>query len=83
MSFTVKLILSILLDIVDFFIGRIIGVGMIGDLLIGICAVIMWGAPGIAAFWELLDPSEQIDGFVPTLTLIALSQMGAKKKKAA
>ena len=81
MSYGFKLFLSIALDLVDFTLGRAFGVGMVGDFALGVIAVLLWGPAGLAAFWELLDPSEQIDGFVPTLTLIALSQAGAREKE--
>ncbi|MEL6361676.1 MAG: hypothetical protein AAFR21_11375 [Pseudomonadota bacterium] len=75
-----KLLLAITLDILDFTIGRMLGAGTIIDLIFGVIAVIVWGPAGLIAFWELLDPSEQVDGFVPTMTIIAISQMGKKKK---
>lgn len=77
-AYVAKLLISVLLDILDFTIGRMVGAGMVTDLVFAAIAVVMWGPAGLAAFWELLDPSEQIDGFVPTMTLIALSQMGRK-----
>ena len=77
----VKLIIAIVIDIIDFTVGRILGTGMVLDLVIAIIAVVLWGPAGLVALWELADPSEQIDGFVPTMTLIALSQMGKSKKK--
>ena len=49
--------------------------------MLGAAAVAMFGWSGLFAFWEAADPTGQLDGFVPTLTLIALSQMGKEKKK--
>ena len=74
-----KLAIAILLDILDFTVGRIPGYELFFDAVLGIFAVLLWGWPGIIAFWELADPTGQIDGFVPTMTLIALSQMGKKR----
>lgn len=80
-----KLVISVLLDLADFTIGRlgivIPGFEMGFDAVLGVAAVALWGWPGLFAFWELADPTGQIDGFVPTLTLIALSQMRNKKNK--
>ncbi|MEM8770630.1 MAG: hypothetical protein AAGD92_03165 [Pseudomonadota bacterium] len=76
-----KLLLCVVLDILDFTIGRIPGFELPFDILLGVAAVVMWGWPGLFAFWEVADPTGQIDGFTPTLTLIALSQMGKRKKK--
>lgn len=75
-----KLLIAIALDILDFTVGRIPGLEIIVDAILGIFAVLLWGWPGIIAFWEMADPTGQIDGFVPTMTLIALSQMKGKKR---
>jgi hypothetical protein len=48
-------------------------------LIFGAIALVLWGPVGLIAFWEAVNPVEPIDGFVPTMTLIALSQMGKKK----
>jgi hypothetical protein len=76
-----KLIVAIILDVLDFTIGRIPGFELPFDIVLGVAAVVMFGWPGLFAFWEVADPTGQIDGFAPTLTLIALSQMGKDKKK--
>ncbi|WP_411817734.1 hypothetical protein [Hyphococcus sp. DH-69] len=76
---TGKLIISIILDLLDFTIGRIPGLEMVVDGLLGVAAVVMWGWPGLIAFWEIADPTGQVDAFVPTLTLLALSQMRKEK----
>lgn len=77
----VKLAIAIVLDILDFTIGRIPGFEIIVDIALGVAAVLMFGWPGLFAFWELADPTGQIDGFAPTLTLIALSQMRRGDRK--
>ena len=80
-----KLVVAIVLDILDFTVGRIPGFELPFDIILGVAAVAMFGWPGLFAFWETIDLTGQADGFVPTLTLIALSQMGksGKNKKAA
>ena len=70
-----KLAIAVALDIIDFTVGRIPGLEAVVDIALGVAAVLMFGWPGLFAFWELADPTGQIDGFAPTLTLIALSQM--------
>ncbi len=77
----VKLIIAIALDALDFTVGRIPGVELPFDIVMGVAAVALFGWPGLFAFWETADLTGQIDGFVPTLTLIALTQMGKNKKK--
>ena len=74
-----KLIVSVVLDVLDFTVGRIPGFEAAFDVILGVAAVAMWGWPGVFAFWELGDPTGQMDGFVPTMTLIALSQMNKSK----
>lgn len=75
-----KLLIAVAIDIIDFTVGRIFGAGTALDIIFAILAVILWGPAGLIAFWEVADPSGQIDAFVPTMTLIALSQMGKAKK---
>lgn len=77
----VKLALAVALDSLDFTVGRIPGLEIFVDAALGVIAVLMFGWAGLFAFWELADPTGQIDGFAPTLTLIALSQMGKGDKK--
>lgn len=77
-----KLVIAVILDVLDFTIGRVPGFEIAFDLFLGAAAVAMWGWPGAFAFLEVADPTGQIDGFVPTMTLIALSQMGKRRKKA-
>ena len=80
-----KLMIAIILDLADFTIGRagiiIPGFEIGFDAVLGVAAVALWGWPGLFAFWELADPTGQADAFVPTMTLIALSQMGKGRKK--
>ncbi len=78
-----KLLLAVVLDILDFTIGRVPGFEFAFDIILGVTAVVLWGWPGLVAFWEIADPTGQADAFVPTMTLIALSQMGKGKKKSA
>lgn len=79
-----KLFLCIVLDVLDFTIGRIPGFEIAFDAFLAAAAVAMWGWAGLFALWEIADPTGQADGFVPTMTLIAISQLGkAKKKKSA
>jgi len=77
----VKLALAVLLDILDFTLGRITGVGSVVDVVFAGIAFVLWGPIGLIHLWEVADPSDQIDGFVPTMTLIALSQLGRRRKK--
>ena len=66
-----KLIISIIFDLSDFFF-RIPGLGSIWDIAGGVLGLALWGIPGGFQFLELIDISEQIDGFIPTVTLAGL-----------
>lgn len=80
-SDVVKFVLAVLLDILDFSVLSMMpGTGMITDIIMGAIAFVLWGPVGLFAFWETLNPVEPIDAFVPTMTLIALSQMGKGRK---
>ena len=74
-SNTAKFVIAVALDVLDFTVGRTPGFELIVDAMLGVIAVALWGWPGFFAFLEVADPTGQIDGFVPTMTLIALSQM--------
>lgn len=67
-----KFFISILIDGFDFFLGRIPGLGTIWDLVQTYVAYCLWGPAGLAAIWEMVDLTDQIDGFVPSVTLAGL-----------
>ena len=75
-----KLIVAVVLDVLDFTIGRIPGFELAFDAILGVAAVFLWGWAGLFAFWEIFDPTGQADAFVPTMTIIALTQMRRGKK---
>ena len=70
-----KLVAAVLLDIADFTIGRIIGFGTGFDIVLAGIGFALFGWKGLAQLWEVADPTDQIDGFVPTLTLVALANL--------
>ena len=76
-----KLVVAVILDILDFTVGRIPGFELAFDAILGVAAVAMFGWAGLFAFWELADPTGQADAFVPTLTIIAITQLRSGKKK--
>ena len=75
-----KLAAAILLDLADMVIGRIIGFGTGFDILLAGAGFLLFGWKGLIQLWEVADPTDQIDGFVPTLTLVALAELRAAKK---
>ncbi|MBS3170488.1 hypothetical protein J4223_01795 [Candidatus Woesearchaeota archaeon] len=72
---TIKLILSIVFDVTDFFIGRIPVFGTIFDIFGGILAIFLWGSSGAIQFWEVIDITDQFDGFIPTVTIIGIASL--------
>jgi hypothetical protein len=69
----VKLAVCIGLDVMDFFIGRIPGFGIVYDLACALICAAMWGRNGWWVLLEQIDFTEQIDAFIPTCTLVALA----------
>lgn len=78
----VKLVIAVVLDLLDFLIGRIIGFGTGFDVVLTAVGFALFGWKGLAQAWEVVDVTDQIDGFVPTLTLIALAELRQAKKRA-
>ena len=67
-----KLGLCLTMDFFDFFIGRLLGFGIAFDIGCALIATALWGKRGWWALLEVADITEQLDGFVPTCTIIAL-----------
>lgn len=71
-AYFARLWISVAIDLVDATVGRIPAWGMIGDGMGTAAMLFLWGWPGLFNLAELLDPTEQIDGFIPTATIVAL-----------
>ena len=67
-----KFTISIIWDILDFSIFRTFYIGTHADAISIPIAYALWGPIGILASWELLDLTDQVDGFIPTITIIGL-----------
>ncbi|HIH15071.1 MAG: hypothetical protein QT08_C0017G0006 [archaeon GW2011_AR17] len=67
-----KFLLSIAFDVTDFFLGRIPGFGTVFDIAGGFLGLWLWGLPGGLQFLEILDITDQLDSFVPTMTLAGI-----------
>ena len=73
-----KLGICIGLDAFDFTFGRLLGFGIAVDVGSALIAMGLWGV-GWRSLWsmpELFDLTEQIDGFLPSCTFIALAAWG-------
>jgi hypothetical protein len=67
-----RLALSVVIDVADFTFGRIPVVGTLNDGIGTAVLFALWGPTGLVNAWELIDITDQVDGFIPTATLIAL-----------
>jgi hypothetical protein len=69
-----KFTFCIMADLFDMTIGRLfIGVSLFSDTASALVMYLLWGPLGLAAAWETFEPTEQLDGFIPTNTLIAIA----------
>jgi hypothetical protein len=75
-----KLVIAVMIDLIDFTAGRVIGFGTAFDVLSTAFAVALFGWKGLIQAWEVVEVTDQIDGFVPTLTLLALAELRAARK---
>jgi len=65
-----RIFFSIVYDFLDLTIGRIPIFGTVFDIAGMFLGVVLWGVPGLLQGWELLDITDQFDGFIPTLTIV-------------
>jgi hypothetical protein len=73
MAWHYKFIICLLYDIFDFTLGRLLlFIPFSGEILGCFILYLLFGKDGIWYALEAIDPTEQLDGFVPTATLIAL-----------
>ncbi len=78
-----KLVICVAIDVIDFtVISWLPGVGLAIDAINTVVAVLLFGPIGLVALWEAVNLAEPIDAFVPTMTLLAISQLGKARKKA-
>ncbi|MBC7768480.1 MAG: hypothetical protein H7124_06815 [Phycisphaerales bacterium] len=71
-SYFIRLAFSIAIDLFDFTLGRIPVFGTVTEGVGTAVLFLLWGKLGLAYAWEVVDVTDQIDGFIPTATLIAL-----------
>ena len=69
---SLKFIISIVFDLVDLTLGRIPVFGTAFDVVGGLLGIWLWGTPGALQFIEIIDFTDQIDSFIPTLTIAGL-----------
>lgn len=65
-----KFTISIMVDLFDFLMPPVIGTFY--DAFAVWVAFKLWGNAGYIALWEILDITERVDAFIPTVTLVGL-----------
>lgn len=71
-GFYIRLAISAAIDIADMTIGRVL-IPVLWEEVVGAGVLfLLWGPAGLTYLWEIADVTEQVDGFVPTATLIGL-----------
>lgn len=66
----IKFGIAIIYDLAD-----LMSVPFLGSLYdaVGIpLGVLLWGPVGLVNTWELVDPTDQVDKFIPTMTLAGI-----------
>jgi hypothetical protein len=78
-----KLLIALVIDGLDFTVGRFLfPVPYAGEIVGTTVAMLLFGWKGIFYLLEAIDPTEQIDAFIPTATIIALAAMRDERAKA-
>ena len=77
LSMPVRFIIAIVYDIVDFLSIPVLGTAY--DLIGVPLGVYLWGPVGLMNAWELVEPTDQIDKFIPTMVIAGLvAEFGLK-----
>lgn len=72
-GYFVRLAISVAIDLADFTFGRLLFLLPWEEGVGAIALFALWGWPGLLYVGEIVEPSEQIDAFLPSATLIALA----------
>lgn len=66
-----KFIIAIIYDVVD--LVSIPGLGTLYDIIGVPLGFALWGPVGLANAWEIVDPADAMDRFVPTMTMAGIA----------
>ena len=81
LPFITKLIIAVILDVLDFTVFRVPGIGTIYDAFVTGVLIILVGPIGVVAGWEVVgDPTDQVDAEIPTATAIVVAAKLMKNK---
>ena len=70
---------AIVLDIIDMTLGRIPVIGTVWDVIMTAAGFWLWRRVGLFAGWEIIDITDQFDGFVPSLTIAGIVKFVQEK----
>lgn len=81
-TLSTQMVLGICLavDAIDLVVGSVLGLGAVADVLQTVVAVWLFGFVGLVSLWELAVPIDVLDGFAPTLTILALTQLPRRRR---
>ncbi len=71
-GYWIRFAVSLAIDLLDMTFGRIPLFGSLGEGVGSLVLMALWGPAGLLYLGELADVTDQVDGFIPTATLIAL-----------
>ena len=71
-GYFVRLAISLAIDLFDTLLGRLPIFGTVTEGIGSVVLYFLWGPAGLAYLWELADVTDQLDGFIPTATLMGL-----------
>lgn len=71
-GFWVRMLIALAIDAFDATLGRALPLVPWEEGFVVLLLAPLWGWASLAYLWELADLTEQIDGFVPTATMIGL-----------
>lgn len=75
-----KLYLAMFIDLLDFTVGRLLFMTpFAGELVGATIGYLLYGPRALFYLAEAIDVTEQIDGFIPTMTIIALADQRAQE----
>jgi hypothetical protein len=79
-----KLLIALAVDGFDLVVGRFLfPIPYAGEIIGTTVAMLLFGWKGLFYLVEVIDPTEQIDAFIPTCTLIAIAAMREERAKTA
>jgi hypothetical protein len=76
-----KFLIAVVFDTIDFSLGRIPILGTVVDIVGTALSLWLWGPIGLIAGWEIGDFTDQVDGFVPSVTILGIVKFIEDKVK--